>query len=405
MDDNRIIIDRFSGPTEGPTRSSSQMDARPEIWFWQGFVCPLWAGLQRSLSRRCASVTIVASQLMPERRAALGWSVPDVGGAQVRVAGEAAEVRALAASAPSHVVHVCQGIRSNGNIALAQQILRDRGSRQLVLFETIDDTDWRGPLKKIVYRSLFWRYIPKMDGVLAIGANTPSWIEKRGVPQEQLYPFAYFIANDDAAKPLLPDDGPFRFLFVGQLIERKRLDLLIDALSEIGAANFELHVVGSGGLAAELEAHGRVALGDRLVWHGLVPRQDVAVHLARADCLVLPSRHDGWGAVVSESLLSGVPAIVSDRCGVAGIVRASGVGGVFTAGDKMDLARTLQAQIRTGRTSLNERKALSAWAQCIGSEAGSEYLLAIAESIWEGAPRPNAPWVPLSRSFDSAFVA
>lgn len=49
--------------------------------------------------------------------------------------------------------------------------------------------------------------------------------------------------------------------------------------------------------------------------------------MARADVLVLPSWHDGWGAVVSEALMAGTPAIASDACGSAGVVRASGVGG------------------------------------------------------------------------------
>jgi hypothetical protein len=56
--------------------------------------------------------------------------------------------------------------------------------------------------------------------------------------------------------------------------------------------------------------------------------------MAQADCLVLPSIHDGWGAVASESLMVGTPVVCSDACGVAGVVQASGVGGVFPVKDK-----------------------------------------------------------------------
>ena len=56
-----------------------------------------------------------------------------------------------------------------------------------------------------------------------------------------------------------------------------------------------------------------------------------------ADCLVLPSKHDGWGTVVSEALISGVPAICSDTCGVAEVVKLSNYGGVFKSGNIEDL--------------------------------------------------------------------
>src|SRR5437870_11248743 len=74
-----------------------------------------------------------------------------------------------------------------------------------------------------------------------------------------------------------------------------------------------------------------------------------------ADLLVLPSRYDGWGAVINEALMSGIPAICSDNCGAADLVRSSvQLGAVFRAGSAIDLARVLGTWIRRG--PLSERR-------------------------------------------------
>ena len=102
--------------------------------------------------------------------------------------------------------------------------------------------------------------------------------------------------------------------------------------------------------------------------------------------------YDGWGAVVSEALMVGTPAICSDRCGSAGLVRASGYGGVFRSGDFEDLTVTLQRMVSAGCLPAGERLALRKWAQCLGADAGALYLLDILDHA-EGMPsRIMVPW-------------
>lgn len=364
-----------------------------EIWLWQTIVCPLWAGLAASLANRGHRVRIIAMDELSADRRALGWSLPDCGAAEVQVARDPDAARKRAAGAGDHIIHVCQGVRSNRAIADAQAVMRARGARQLALFETIDDAGWRGPLKQLMYRRLFSQILPRMDGLLAIGDLTPRWLAGAGVPPHKIHPFAYFIADSQGA-PVAPRpaDGRFRLLFVGQLIERKRLDLLIQAIGSLRRTDIDLEVIGSGEQAEALRALGERVLGPRLIWRGVMPRETVPARMAEADCLVLPSRHDGWGAVVSEALLSGVPAIASDHCGVAGIIRASGHGGIFPVGDLAALAALIDRMAAAGPLPAAEREALARWSRCIGSGAGADYLLAIASELWERGPAAVPPW-------------
>jgi glycosyltransferase involved in cell wall biosynthesis len=133
-------------------------------------------------------------------------------------------------------------------------------------------------------------------------------------------------------------------------------------------------------------------LGRRGIWLGRRGQDQIPFLMAQADCLVLPSRHDGWGAVASEALMAGTPAICSSRCGAADVVQASGVGGVFPVGDAEALAGCLQTAMERGRQMAEGRAELAKWAGCLGSAAGASYLSAILRHAQTGGERPVPPW-------------
>lgn len=360
------------------------------IWFWQRIVSPHMAGLAAALAVEGQAVTYVAESAMSGDRAAMGWRQPDLGGARLRLARDARAVEALAAEAPAESVHICQGLRGNGLVGLAGKTLAGQGLRRWIVMETVEDHGWRGWLRRQEYRRLFSRQRREIEGVLAIGQTTPNWLAARGMPRERIFPFTYFLPVSSGSARDLVGGAPFRILYVGQLIERKRVDLLIDAVAMLGDLPVELQIVGNGPLGDVLRQRA-AKLGARVHWLGRREISEIPVLMAGADCLVLPSRYDGWGAVVSEALMAGTPAICSDRCGAAEAVRASGRGGVFTAGDSGSLAGLLGEAVAAGRPSREQRFALARWANCLGASAGARYLGEILD-LTPGAERPTPPW-------------
>jgi glycosyltransferase involved in cell wall biosynthesis len=174
------------------------------------------------------------------------------------------------------------------------------------------------------------------------------------------------------------------------------LDVLIDALSSLAPRNFELTVIGSGPLEKLLRAKAEHALSGRIRWMGRLPSSQVPSEMAEADCLVLPSRHDGWGAVVSEALILGTPAICSDACGAAEVVRLSGAGGVFPVGDAQALHDLLSRTLAAGKVADDNRTRLADWAYGLTAVAGASYLSKIMAFNREGGDRPTAPWLVAS---------
>lgn len=365
------------------------------IWIWQDIISPHMAGLVVALARQGCEVTYVAKMAMSAERMQQGWSAPNLPGVALQLADSEAAVGRLAQDAPAGSLHICQGIRANGSISLAQRILAERGLRQWIVMETVRDSGMLGILKRLEYRRLFGRGSSALQGVLATGHRTANWVVARGVPSERVFPFAYFLPDEQAVIASSREvSGPYRFIFVGQLIPRKRLDWLLEALADLEGPAFELWIVGSGEDEARLRKLAELKLGERLRWLGQLPLAEVPAAMAQADCLVLPSIHDGWGAVASEAMMQGTPVVCSDACGVAGAVLASGSGGVFKVDDRAGLRDQLARQLAQGRVIQHRRARLAEWATSLGASAGARYLLDILEyTETDGVDRPVAPWL------------
>lgn len=349
--------------------------------------------LARELAHLGHNVTYVAEQPMSAERLAQGWVVPDVEGINLEYAPDAAAISALAASAPSDSIHICQGIRGNGLVGAAQTTLKARGLRQWVVMEVVDSTGWNSAIKRFAYSRRFSVWRDHLRGVLAIGCTAPDWIVARGMPSDRVLPFAYFLGNTNSEECVRPTrGGRFRFVFVGQFIARKRLDLLLEALHCIHAGDFELTVIGTGPQELALQNQAEKLLPGRVRWVGRLPLEQVPTEMARADCIVLPSRHDGWGAVISEALMVGTQAICSDACGAADVVVASGRGGVFRKGDRSGLAEELERVLTMGVVKDADRLSLAKWAGCLGAKAGARYLLDILDYDSGSGEKPVPPW-------------
>jgi glycosyltransferase involved in cell wall biosynthesis len=261
--------------------------------------------------------------------------------------------------------------------------------------ETVDAEGITGKLKRLVYGWIFHTTARNLDGVLAIGASTGDWLWPLVPSTIKIHPFAYFLPEPylaDTSPNKARQDGPFRFLFVGSLIPRKRVDLLLDALAFLADQEFELNIVGDGEMYTTLKAKAEELLPGRVTFHGTQPINEIGRWMAMSDCLVLPSRHDGWGAVISEAILSGSAVVCSSACGARDIVKASARGAVFESGDVHALRTRLGLELERGPVTSDERRLLRDWGRCAGSMRGAEYLEALL--VDKNSRTIDPPWVP-----------
>jgi len=110
-------------------------------------------------------------------------------------------------------------------------------------------------------------------------------------------------------------------LSVGRLAAGKGLELLVEAIGTLDGARLAIVGPDDGhGTTAELLAlRGRLGLDDRV--HLLGPVDDAAELYCDADVFVLASAHENFGMVAAEAAAAGVPSVVTDRCGIAELLR------------------------------------------------------------------------------------
>ena len=367
------------------------------IWFWQRMVTPHLAALAAALAERGFKVNYVANENLSKERIRQGWEIPELGKAKLLLAPNKDTITRYALNAPKDSIHLCQGLRGNGLVSYAQRVIRKRGLRHWAMMETIDDLGWNGLIKKILYHILFLYWRNHLTGVLAIGQNTLDWFVARGMERNRVYPFAYFlkkptISNLSSLSIKKNMKRPFRFIFVGQLINRKRVDLLIKAIAALKLQEIELWIVGNGTEKKRLQSLANLLLPKKVRWLGVLPIKEIPNVIFKADCLVLPSRFDGWGAVVSEALLVGTPVVCSDKCGSSIIVQASRVGSIFSANNQESLINSLCNQFEKGLVGLKERQKIMKWAKYLDVSSGAKYLELILNKKNNKLNMIKLPW-------------
>ena len=108
-----------------------------------------------------------------------------------------------------------------------------------------------------------------------------------------------------------PGAGPVRFVFAGRFVNWKGVRYLVEAFARIAAdTDARLELVGDGELRGELEQLVRDrALGDKVTFHGWLPRDAARDLVERCDVFTLPSLRECGGAVLLEAMALQIPVV------------------------------------------------------------------------------------------------
>jgi glycosyltransferase involved in cell wall biosynthesis len=133
--------------------------------------------------------------------------------------------------------------------------------------------------------------------------------------------------NSFAKLHRVPTTPGHKFIYVGQLIERKNIESIIRAFREIRSEMDTLTIAGEGHLLSYLKnLVESLGVSESVQFVGHQNQIELAQLYSRSDTLILASINEVWGLVVNEALAAGLQVVVSDKCGVAEF--ASGMKGV-----------------------------------------------------------------------------
>lgn len=173
-----------------------------------------------------------------------------------------------------------------------------------------------------------------------------------------------------------------RFISAGNLIERKRFDLLVEAFGELSAGQSSptLTIMGDGPLRGALQRQAReLGVEDRVRFFGAYSRQEFAEELTHSDTFVLASRSETFGVVCAEAMAMGVP-VIATRCGGPEEFVTEECGLLVPVDDKQELKDAMERMIVGGKDY--DSVVISGRARSMfSSEAIAERLTSLYECI------------------------
>lgn len=202
------------------------------------------------------------------------------------------------------------------------------------------------------YRRVERRYLESVDGFIFNSQTTRAVVKALA---GNLRPALVAYPAGDRLKPAISDDqitrragqpGPLRLFSLGNLIPRKGLHVLIDALRRLPHQDWQLSVAGKLDIDKSyarkvFQQAANAGLTDKIRFWGALGKAELSTHLNHSHLLVLPSLYEGYGIAYLEGMGFGLPAIAS-TAGAAREIITHGVDGfLIPPGDSDVLAQHL----------------------------------------------------------------
>ena len=352
--------------------------------FWQRTLDILHSSFLRNLAE-IYSVVLVTEIGMDATRNKHGFYIPDFWKVKIIVAPNKEQIAKLS---ETEAVHIVSGVWS---FKLSKQVLRHLVKKQKTIGIFSEPFNWmgiKGEMRIVKYWLFRLSCGSSIRFILVTGERGRWCYEKIRFPKSKIFDWAYFtetpaitIKQDMLSTP--------KILFIGSIDKRKNILTLVDICMKTGVID-NLTIIGVGPLEATLR---KKIKGTQCKYLGRIPNKEVHQIIADSDVLILPSLYDGWGAVVNEALMCGIPVIASNNCGSSILVQGER-GRVFSIKNN-DLKKVISDFVRELPYSVDKRENIRNWAlQNISGETAVKYFNEIMEHVFFiTAQRPMAPWL------------
>jgi glycosyltransferase involved in cell wall biosynthesis len=203
-----------------------------------------------------------------------------------------------------------------------------------------------------LYAGIERRYLESVDGFIFNSQTTRCSVETL---TGQVRPSAVAYPGGDRLSPQMTEaeiaararrPGPLRLLFLGNLIARKGLHTLLDALALLSGEAWQLDVAGSLDFepayarAVQRQA-GRLGIAGQVCYLGPQVDESLLELMRTSHLVVVPSSYEGFGIAYLEGMGFGLPAIAGARGAAGEIVTPGQDGYLVEPGDAAGLAGRL----------------------------------------------------------------
>ncbi len=210
------------------------------------------------------------------------------------------------------------------------------------------------PWQNAIYRAVEQRYLATVDGFIfnsqSTRENTFALLNEQR-PSVVCPPAADHVFKKEKLLPSSEkprDEGPFKLLFLGNVIARKGILVLLEALQKLRNIDWRLTIAGDLTVDPKVVRKARQladasGMMQRISWLGKVPGDEIQTLYRSHDLFVLPSFFEGFGIVYLEAMGAGLPVIASAAGGAGDFVRHGENGFLLPPGDSEMLCQFMRS--------------------------------------------------------------
>ncbi len=159
--------------------------------------------------------------------------------------------------------------------------------------------------------------------------------------KKYVIPYGIKRSNNAFVKQEVTQD----FLFIGQIVEHKGVQIAINAFKQLKLENARLHIIGDGNYLDI--AKGLAQDDSRIIFYGRVRNQDLDKFFQMCSYLIFPSIwYENFPLTIIESMKNGLPVIASNIGSIPELVNDGLNGFLFECGNEKALLRILEASAR-----------------------------------------------------------
>lgn len=270
-------------------------------------------------------------------------------------------------------------------LAANRRLARLRGIPIVAIVHHLRSSEPWTPAARLLYRAVERAYLRGVDGFVfnsqatraavdaLVGSGKPFVVAPPGGDRLGLVP----VSGDVRARAGQP--GPLRVLFVGSLIARKGLHVLLEALVALPAGSWSLEVIGEAARDAPYAARvrrqiARLGLDESVSLRGATDDRTLVETLRRSHVLAGPSAYEGFGIAYLEAMAFGLPVLACAAGGAPEVVVEGETGYLIPPGSPALLAERLRSLgldrdllARLGVAARARALAQPQWADSMGS--------------------------------------
>ena len=349
-----------------------------KLIFWQNCVSPHQLPYIQELYKdeRVSKVILIAPVWEVAVRKKMGWENNlCLDGLDVIISPDNLKIESLLNENQENTIHLFSGIRADKFVyncfkkSLAYNIKRGIITEPPYVFEK--------PLFLHIIRFLLFdfKYISKIDFVFGMGDRAVNYY-KFWSKSWNVFLFGY-CTESPSKQLIIKQNSCLRFVYVGNLIKRKNVSLLLKGITKLTmSADFTLDIIGDGlEFKKLLNSVEKLHFKTHVSLLGMLSMKEIHERLSEYNIMILPSLHDGWGAVINEGLQRGLYIISSDNCGAKTLIENSNRGIIFKNNDLNSLSDALNYCLNNVEKIKSGKQERILWSEKICGSSLSKYMV------------------------------